>query len=116
MITPCSNEEDFRQMVQQSTREPVLLLKHSTTCPISAAARRAVVQFSEQMPEAACHEVLVIEQRPLSRWIAEETGVAHASPQVLLFADGGVRWHAAHWNITLPALQSAYASGLPTKR
>ncbi len=116
MITACTNEDDFRQMLQQSAQEPVLLLKHSTTCPISAAARRAVVHFTEKVPEAACREVLVIEQRPLSRWIAEETGVTHESPQVLLFVDGKVSWHASHWDITLPALQAAYASGLPTNR
>ena len=116
MITACNNEEGFQQMLRESARQPVLLLKHSTRCPISAAAQRAFAQFAEEMPEAACREVLVVEQRPLSRWIAAETGVAHHSPQVMLFADGKVVWHASHWHITVEALRSAYASGLPTIR
>jgi len=116
MLTPCANEDEFRQMLLESAREPVLLLKHSSSCPISAAARRAVVEFCDNMPEAICRQVLVIEQRPLSRWIAEETGVAHASPQVMLFSDGQVVWHASHWDITLPALTASYDSALPTSR
>ena len=84
MLKSCKDEEDFRQLLAESAREPVVLLKHSTQCPISAAARRACVQFVEALPQAACHEVLVIEQRPLSRWIAEETGITHQSPQALL--------------------------------
>ncbi len=87
MMTPCTSEDDFRQCCVDSEREPVVLMKHSTSCPISAAARRACVQFAEQQPEAKCREVLVIEQRPLSRWIAGETGVRHASPQVIIFVE-----------------------------
>jgi len=109
MITPCVSEDDFRRMLADSAHGPVLLLKHSTSCPISAAARRAYVQFADTMPEVACREVLVIEQRPLSRQIAEETGVAHQSPQVILFVNGQPVWHASHWNITIEALRLAYS-------
>lgn len=116
MLKSCKDEEDFRQLLAESAREPVMLLKHSTRCPISAAARRAFVQFAEALPQADCREVLVIEQRSLSRWIAGETGVAHQSPQALLFVNGKVAWHASHYDITLESLQHAYASGLPVNR
>lgn len=116
MIKPLQSEEDYRQLLRDSATAPVLLLKHSTACPVSAGARRAYVQFTEEEPAAGCWEVLVIEQRPLSRQIAEETGVHHQSPQVILFIDGKPVWSVTHRNITVDALRAAYSNGFPTNR
>lgn len=107
MITSCQNEEEFHQMLRESGARPIVLFKHSTRCPVSAGARRELVAFSEQMPDVDCREVLVIEQRPLSQQIAQETGISHQSPQALLFKDGAVVWNASHYSITEKALKEA---------
>jgi bacillithiol system protein YtxJ len=60
-----------------------------------------------------CVEVLVREDRPLSLAVAERTGVAHESPQVILLSGGRARWHASHRAVTLAALREACAPERP---
>lgn len=90
---------------------PVFILKHSTTCPVSAAAYRAFRQFAEANPDAAVYRLVrVIEQRPLSNELASRFGVKHESPQVLVLRGGRVQWHASHGAITEEALAKALAT------
>jgi len=110
MITPSQNEEEFQQIMRDSGARPIFLFKHSTRCPISARARSEFQRFADEHPEVACREVAVIEQRPLSLAIAEQTGITHQSPQVLLFVSGKVVWHASHGQITREALQQISAN------
>lgn len=49
----------------------------------------------------------MIAQRPISRWIADHTGVRHESPQALLFRDGQVVWNASHHRISERSLERA---------
>ncbi|EKP94077.1 bacillithiol system redox-active protein YtxJ [Thermaerobacter subterraneus] len=89
---------------------PVLIFKHSTACPISAAAYQAFQRFVAAHPAGARYYLVkVIEQRALSGEIARRLGVPHASPQALLWHRGGVRWHASHWAITEQSLAAALA-------
>jgi bacillithiol system protein YtxJ len=53
--------------------------------------------------------VLVREDRPLSLAVAERTGVAHESPQVILLSGGRACWHASHRAVTAAALRQACA-------
>jgi len=108
MITPCRDENEFEQMVRDSAEQLVILFKHSTRCPISARAHAEFTRFAEEHPKITCREVLAIEQRPLSQHIAGQTGVAHQSPQALLFSGGSVVWRASHYDITAGALLKAY--------
>lgn len=81
-------------------RAPLALVyKHSTRCPISSMAYREVEQLLEERPDAPVWIVDVIVQRALSREVAERTGVDHASPQVLLLADGEVVYDASHFDV-----------------
>ena len=111
MIVACQNEDHYRQLLADSETTAILLLKHSSQCPISAAAEREFARFAQEAPEGTCRQVLVIEQRPLSQRIAQETGVPHQSPQALLFKHGNVVWHTSHYNITADALRAAYSAG-----
>ena len=92
----------LEQLFARSHREPVLLFKHSTTCPISAAAY-------EQMRGVKREVALVVVQkaRDLSREIETRTGVRHESPQALILRDGAAVWSASHWNITADAVARA---------
>ncbi len=74
--------EDLNQWLAENRSKKAILFKHSTTCPISAAAYREVEKF-EQQSDAPIALVRVIEERPLSNAIAERFGVQHQSPQVL---------------------------------
>lgn len=96
--------EDLHQFVQQPGKH--LLLKHSTTCPISA---KAFDEFNAHIKDAetSAAVVLVIEDRPVSNQIAEEFEIKHESPQIFLFEDGAVRWNTSHWKITRESIKEA---------
>ena len=84
-----------------------ILFKHSTRCPISAGAHREAEKFLARHPQANIYKVHVIEDRSVSNYIAERTGVRHASPQVILLNAGSVQWHESHYQITAEALEGA---------
>ncbi len=88
----------------------VLLFKHSPICPISTAALREWEAFSAAEPTSPKLFVDVIADRPVARGLAEECGVAHASPQAILFRGGRPVWDASHEAITAAALSAAWAS------
>lgn len=89
---------------------PVLLFKHSTACPVSAAAYREFRAWlgDRERPRAAL--IHVIEDRPVSNAIAERLGVRHESPQAILVQDGAAAWSASHGAITAAALRKATGS------
>lgn len=49
----------------------------------------------------------VARQRDLARRIAEQTGIRHESPQVLVLRDGVAVWSASHRAITAAAVAAA---------
>ncbi len=107
MIRDLEREGDLEALVQRSHDTPVFVLKHSTRCPISAAAWREYQRFEDTHPRAELWRVLVIENKPLSAKVASDTGIVHQSPQVLLISDGQVAWHVSHWSITKEAMADA---------
>lgn len=83
-----------------------LLFKHSTRCPISAAAFAEWQEWQRAHPDAETAWIDVIEQRELVRTFAAQCGVRHESPQALWLAAGKVHWHASHGDITADALEA----------
>lgn len=89
-------------LVELSHEAPVLVFKHSTTCPISAAAYR---EMSNVKADIAL--VVVQQARKLSNEIERRTGVEHQSPQALVLRNGEVVWSASHWRITAEEVERA---------
>lgn len=92
-----STVEEFEQVVKENNR--FLFLKHSTTCPISAAGHEAFSAFASSHEDIPSYYLHIQDSRDVSNYIAETYEVKHESPQALLFEDGKVKWHASHWNI-----------------
>jgi bacillithiol system protein YtxJ len=97
-----SQQQDFEELITRSNQEPVAILKHSTTCPISAAAYRDMEEFSGDVSV-----VEVQSARALAQEIDARTGVRHESPQVIVLRNGKAVWHASHWQITADAVEQA---------
>jgi bacillithiol system protein YtxJ len=96
----------LEELFARSSSEPVVLFKHSTTCPISARAYRQMSQLDrERVGEVAL--VVVQTARPVSDEIARRTGVSHASPQAFVLRGGKAVWDASHFDITVEAVESA---------
>lgn len=102
-----ATKEEFNGALEESKQTRILLFKHSTQCPISAAAHEQVEKFGTHTKHPV-FMVKVIEDRPLSNHIAEQLKVRHASPQVLAVEDGRVVWNASHYDITERALDEAF--------
>lgn len=90
------------EMATRSQQRPVVIFKHSLTCPISAAAYEEMTGFDG---EVALLEVQ--RSRELSQEIEERLGVAHESPQVIILQNGQVVWSASHFKITAAAVTDA---------
>jgi len=102
------SRKELEQAWERSMEKPVLFLKHSTTCPISADAFKEYQAFLESAGEAlGVYIVKVIESRDISNQIAEETGVKHESPQIFLIQNKEVLWHTSHSDITADSISQA---------
>lgn len=100
-----------RDELEAALREPAaVLLKHSTRCPISAAALEQITQLRAQHPGVPVYLVDVNEQRDLSDEVAERLGAAHNSPQAFVLARGVPVWQASHYSIIAPKLAQELAA------
>lgn len=94
--------DDLNQALDASAQQPVFLFKHSTACPISSGARDKVTEFisrrrAENLPPFFM--VKVIEARTISNRIADDLGIRHQSPQLILIKDRKAVWSASHYGI-----------------
>ncbi len=92
----------------------LLMFKFSPRCPISKSIERKFDAWYEQLDEKSeprCVKVDVVNDRELSRHIAEELHIGHESPQVIwLTSDRQMHWHASHWSISRRALNEQLAT------
>ena len=92
---------------EESSRQPVLIFKHSTSCSISAMAlSRMERNWSDQLGIKPYYLDLLA-NRPISNKIANVFGVAHESPQVLLIRNGECVYDASHMSISFAGLSQA---------
>jgi len=83
----------------------VVLFKHSPLCGTSSVARRQVLRFAGQNPETPIYIIDVVNDRPVSQYIAERFGVRHQSPQVIVLRDSRHVWNGSHFRVTARALR-----------
>lgn len=93
---------EWQEIINESTDKPVLVLKHSTTCPISASAWREFQSYLNGSANETATFVMVkvIESRPVSNQIATDLNVVHKSPQLILIRNKKAVWNTSHWHIT----------------
>jgi bacillithiol system protein YtxJ len=105
-FAPVTDAGALDDLVARSHDTPVILFKHSTTCPISARAHH---QMAKLPAEVAGQISLVIVQRAreLSRRVAEQMGIRHESPQAIILRNGQAVWSASHFDITAEAVTQA---------
>ena len=110
MIAEFTGQAPVEQLITGAA--PAWILKHSATCPTSAAALAEVEAYLAAHPGEAAGLVVVQRDRPLSNWIATRLGRVHQSPQLFLVHAGTVAWSASHWSITAAAM-AEHRAGLP---
>ena len=103
-----SSAHDIEAIIDRSRVVPCLILKHSTSCPISSMAKRRLeMNWNVPAEEMEAHYLDLLRHRDLSNKIAEEFGVRHESPQVLLIRNGECVYDASHLSIRADLLADA---------
>ena len=105
-FAPVTEAGEFDELLARSHDAPVVLFKHSTTCPISARAHGQMKRLSNEVA-AQISLVVVQRARELSRSVAERTGIRHESPQTIILRNGQAVWSASHFDITTEAVEQA---------
>lgn len=94
--------EEWDDILEKSTKRGQVILKHSTTCPVSSNALKEYEHYLEGSPKNNVDFIIVkvIESRAVSNKIAEDLIVNHESPQVIFVKDKSKYWTASHWSVT----------------
>ena len=97
--------DELDALVEKSNEQPIVLFKHSTTCPISHGVYNEVSNA-----DADINLIIVQNARNVSLAIAEKTGIRHESPQAIILKDGEVVYHASHYDVTAEDLMKEIKS------
>jgi len=105
------NLEDAAQLnkiKEESNEKPVVIFKHSTSCPISGMAWNRVKRnwTAADSDKYTPYVLDLLANRALSSAIADEFGVAHASPQVIVVKDGKAVYNNSHMGINYKEIVS----------
>ena len=105
---PLTDSAQITELARTSHEQPVLIFKHSTTCSVSAAAKGKIErQWADSGLSLPIYYLDLLRFRPLSGQIAEQFGVRHESPQLLLIKDGECAYDASHMGIRLSEVKEA---------
>ncbi len=97
-----NSEADLEKAVEESHNKKVAIFKHSTRCFIS----KTVLKNFEREVAASDKDVSfyfldLLAHRDLSNKIADELGVQHQSPQLIVLENGNAVKNASHQSISL---------------
>jgi bacillithiol system protein YtxJ len=101
------SEQDWKDALALSGKKPVAIFKHSTRCSVSFMAKKNLEQsweYSEEEVEPLFLDL--IRYRALSDQVANDTGVRHESPQLILLKDGEAIMDSSHYSIDADAIAS----------
>lgn len=100
--------EQWNEAYANSKEKPFVILKHSTTCPVSANALEEYEQYLRGNPNKDVDYLLVkvIESRPVSNQIAEDVQVRHASPQIIYVKNKENSWNTSHYSINVAHIKA----------
>jgi len=109
---PLTSTQQLDEVLQESKNTPVVIFKHSTSCPVSATAKS---RLERQWDGAGLGHVKpyyldLLSYRPVSNQVAEVLQVKHESPQLLLVQDGLCTYDTSHLSISVDALKKHIAA------
>jgi bacillithiol system protein YtxJ len=100
--------QEFNQALQESFERPVLLFKHSLTCPISRRAFYELQAYLHNADANISYRLIKIQNAyQVSNEVASRLQLDHESPQAILVRNGREIWNASHSDITASSLEEA---------
>lgn len=104
------SEKQLAQAIQDSHEKPVVLFKHSVTCGISAGAKHRLESgWNFDGADLDFYYLDLLAHRPISNKIAEDLGVMHQSPQIIVLKNGKAVFDTSHHRINVQAIESVLA-------
>jgi len=98
--------EQFNRLFEEN--KPFFVFKHSTRCSISSMALNQFERTYQLEDEMTPLFLDLIAHREVSNYIAEQTGVYHQSPQLILINNKEVLYHASHEQISAKNIETTY--------
>jgi bacillithiol system protein YtxJ len=107
-----TDENQLESIKKESFHQPILVFKHSTTCGISSAT---LGRLERKWNDAEAGNLKpyyldLLRFRSISSKIAQEFGVQHESPQVLIIENGKAVYDASHYDIDFSSIKSLAVS------
>lgn len=98
----------LQEIKKKSEEKPVMIFKHSTRCSISSMALERLRRNwkTEDFDKITPYYLDLISYRDISNQIAQEFGVFHQSPQIILVKDGKAFYDTSHMGISYPDIMS----------
>jgi bacillithiol system protein YtxJ len=89
--------EVWQKVLKESKEKPVILFKHSNSCPVSSDAHDRVKKLERQGAISESMYILIVQNaREISDKVAEDLGVQHETPQVIVIRDKEAAYHESH--------------------
>ena len=94
--------EEWDDILNKSSEKDQIILKHSTTCPVSTNALDEYNAYLKENPNQDIDYTMVKvrESRPVSNKIEEDLETKHESPQIIYIKNKQKYWSATHWSVT----------------
>lgn len=102
-----STSNEWIEIISESHEHPVVIFKHSDTCPISAKAHQKVL-VAESVITAPIYKIIVQNGPELKIQIADDVSIHHESPQVIILRNGEAVYHASHYAINSEEIIKKY--------
>ena len=104
--------EQIEKIRAESKKNPVLIFKHSTRCNISRTSLDRLERNwkEEEMENVTLYFLDLLSYREISSRIAEEFGVDHESPQVIIIRDERPTYDRSHFEIDYQHIRDAVKS------
>lgn len=95
-----TEEEDVKKIITESDNKTQIIFKDSVTCGISAFAKERLKEGASLLSEKADFNYLdLLRYRTVSNFIANQLGVIHQSPQVIVLKNQKVVYRVSHHDI-----------------
>ncbi|PSQ97267.1 MAG: bacillithiol system redox-active protein YtxJ [Bacteroidetes bacterium SW_9_63_38] len=103
---PLDSESAWTAAQEHSDDTPVLVYKHSSTCPVSSKAQTEVEKLLSD-GSLPVYRVVVQDHRAVSDLIEEELGIRHETPQAILLHNQDPVFDTSHFDVTAETLRDA---------
>jgi bacillithiol system protein YtxJ len=109
--TALTDISQLASIKEKSHNYPIVIFKHSTSCSISAMALSRLERGWDEsaIPTVEAYFLDLIAYRQISNAIADEFGIYHQSPQIMVISNGEVIYDDSHMGISFSSLKKTLA-------